>query len=109
MLADKDIGSLVFVFDPTDADGYHIPNGKQTLTRSHIFYTPCSGIWQTVWLESVPDNYITGMDISAGADGNGERLQLHFSTLARKNTDRPSNCNNLQLRQWTKPRRDFRP
>lgn len=71
-MADKNIGSLVFVFDPTDADGYHIPNGKQTLTRSHIFYTPCSGIWQTVWLESVPDNYITSMDISAGADGNGE-------------------------------------
>lgn len=107
MLADNNIGSLVFVSDPTDADGYHIPNGKQTLTRSHIFYTPCSGIWQTVWLESVPDNYITGMDIAAGADGNGEWLQIHFSTLVTKNTDRASNCNNLRLRERTKPRRDF--
>ncbi|KAK5693878.1 hypothetical protein LTR17_024944 [Elasticomyces elasticus] len=36
---------LVFVHDPTDSDGYVIPIGKQTLRPSHIFYTPCSGIW----------------------------------------------------------------
>ncbi|KAK3986377.1 beta-galactosidase [Cladorrhinum sp. PSN332] len=52
----------VFVFDPTDDQG--IPQGKQTKRLSHIFYTPCSGIWQTVWLESVPNNHITHMDVS---------------------------------------------
>ncbi|KAK3393943.1 family 2 glycosyl hydrolase [Podospora didyma] len=60
----------VFVFDPTDQAGYNIPSGKQTLFPSHIWYTPCSGIWQTVWLESVPTNYIAGLDIHAGMDGN---------------------------------------
>ncbi|KAK6405859.1 hypothetical protein LTR81_019418 [Elasticomyces elasticus] len=62
---------LVFVHDPTDSDGYVIPIGKQTLRPSHIFYTPCSGIWQSVWIESAPSNYITQLDISAGMDGQG--------------------------------------
>ena len=43
---------LVFVSDPTDSA--NIPVGKQTLNPSHIFYRPCSGIWQQVWLEAVP-------------------------------------------------------
>ena len=79
----------MFVFDPTDADGYHVPNGKQTLTRSHIFYVPCSGIWQTVWLESVPSIYVTGMDIAADADGNGEiqgtiQAAMQFHSLQQR-------------------------
>ncbi|MBR5439203.1 MAG: glycoside hydrolase family 2 [Clostridia bacterium] len=34
------------------------PYGKQTNRRGGMWYTPVSGIWQTVWLESVPKNYI---------------------------------------------------
>ncbi|KAI0114443.1 family 2 glycosyl hydrolase [Nemania sp. FL0031] len=60
----------VDVFDPTDANGYMIPQGKQTLNPSHIFYTPCSGIWQSVWLESVPTNYITQLDVAADMYGS---------------------------------------
>ncbi|KAI1170995.1 family 2 glycosyl hydrolase [Nemania sp. FL0916] len=55
----------VDVFDPTDAQGYMIPIGKQALVPSHIFYTPCTGIWQSVWLESVPAQYITQLDVAA--------------------------------------------
>ena len=39
------------------------PYGKQTLTRGGMWYTPVSGIWQTVWLESVPDTYIEKLNI----------------------------------------------
>ena len=39
------------------------PYGKQTLKRGGMWYTPVSGIWQTVWLESVPENYIENLDI----------------------------------------------
>ncbi|KAI0427666.1 family 2 glycosyl hydrolase [Xylaria sp. FL1042] len=60
----------VDVFDPTDADGYMIPIGKQTLNPSHIFYTPCSGIWQSVWLESVPAQHITQLDVAADMHGS---------------------------------------
>ena len=39
------------------------PYGKQTLKRGGMWYTPVSGIWQTVWLESVPETYIHKLNI----------------------------------------------
>ncbi|WP_305125881.1 PA14 domain-containing protein [Streptomyces odontomachi] len=45
---------VVGVYDPTDAsDGEDPPMGKQRLDPSGIWYTPSSGIWQTVWMEPV--------------------------------------------------------
>ena len=44
------------------------PYGKQTLSRGGMWYTPVSGIWQTVWLEAVPDKYISGIKITPSAD-----------------------------------------
>jgi len=44
------------------------PYGKQCLNRGGMWYTPVSGIWQTVWLESVPECYVTEM--SAKTEGN---------------------------------------
>lgn len=46
----------VKVNDVTDAKGY--PRGKQTLYPGGIMYTSTTGIWQTVWLEAVPQSYI---------------------------------------------------
>ena len=42
-----------------------LPYGKQVLPekRGGMWYTPVSGIWQTVWLESVPESYIEDLDI----------------------------------------------
>ncbi|KAJ4414892.1 hypothetical protein N0V85_002960 [Neurospora sp. IMI 360204] len=60
----------VVVRDPTDEPGFYTPHGKQTRTPSHIFYTPCTGIWQSVWMESVPrDNYISDLDVAADMEG----------------------------------------
>ena len=39
------------------------PYGKQKAERGGMWYTPASGIWQTVWLESVPDRYIEKLDV----------------------------------------------
>lgn len=47
---------VVRVWDPTD-DGKQ-PRGKQVKNPEGIWYTPVSGIWQTVWLEAVPPTYI---------------------------------------------------
>lgn len=44
------------VWDPTD-DGPQ-PRGKQVNNPHGIWYTPVTGIWQTVWLEQVPTTYI---------------------------------------------------
>ena len=40
-----------------------LPYGKQTLKRGGMWYTPVSGIWQTVWAECVPDKHIEELDI----------------------------------------------
>jgi len=44
------------------------PYGKQTLTRGGMWYTPVSGIWQTVWLECVPQVYIEKIRIENRGD-----------------------------------------
>ena len=44
------------------------PWGKQKVKRGGMWYTPCSGIWQTVWLEPVPEQAITALHIRNGAD-----------------------------------------
>lgn len=62
---------LVFVHDPTDSGNYVIPIGKQTIIPNHIFYTPCSGIWQSVWIESAPSTYITQLDLNGDMHGQG--------------------------------------
>lgn len=49
------------VSDPTDSGTQ--PRGKQKLNPDGIWYTPTSGIWQTVWLEPVPRSYIHKLKI----------------------------------------------
>ena len=44
------------------------PWGKQRARRGGMWYTPVSGIWQTVWLEAVPETYIRALSIRTGAD-----------------------------------------
>ncbi len=46
-----------------------LPYGKQCRKRGGMWYTPVSGIWQTVWLESVPEEYIRRIRITPAADG----------------------------------------
>ncbi len=48
-------------FDDLEDRSY--PYGKQTMNRGGMWYTPVSGIWQTVWLESVPKHYIQKLNI----------------------------------------------
>jgi beta-galactosidase/beta-glucuronidase len=50
---------VVKVWDPTN-DGYQ-PRGKQTNNPEGIWYTPVSGIWQTVWLEPVAKKHIVSV------------------------------------------------
>ena len=56
----------VRVQDNTD-EGYHT-HGKQRHKRGGMWYTPQSGIWQTVWMESVPETYIKRLIITPKVD-----------------------------------------
>ncbi|MFE4254514.1 PA14 domain-containing protein [Streptomyces sp. NPDC056910] len=56
---------IVGVYDPTDAQGgENPPVGKQRLDPSGIWYTPSSGIWQTVWMEPVAADHAADLKIT---------------------------------------------
>ncbi|MBQ8410489.1 MAG: glycoside hydrolase family 2, partial [Ruminiclostridium sp.] len=55
----------VIVTDTLDTD---YPYGKQCRKRGGMWYTPISGIWQAVWLESVPENYIKSLKLTPSLD-----------------------------------------
>ncbi|MCR5774291.1 MAG: hypothetical protein K6G42_04320 [Lachnospiraceae bacterium] len=78
-------GYLPFSFDITDIlkkEGSHklkvhvidrlditLPYGKQSKIPGGMWYTPVSGIWQTVWLEEVPEKHIKGLDLMPFPNG----------------------------------------
>jgi hypothetical protein len=66
---------LVAVEDPTEGGQ---PRGKQAHRNEGIFYTPTSGIWQTVWLEPVPQPCINRLVLRP--ELNGLRLRVDPSS-----------------------------
>ncbi len=96
-------GYLAFSFDITDelADGVNelavfvrddteeapFGRGKQRLHKlkgrlSYLFYTPQSGIWKTVWMESVPKVYIKNLKITPQFDESRVVFELEASERA---------------------------
>ncbi|MBX3405334.1 MAG: hypothetical protein KF869_01115 [Phycisphaeraceae bacterium] len=68
---------VVTVTDPTDTGGQ--PRGKQWLTPHGIWYTPTSGIWQTVWLEPVPVASFSGLRIRT--DRRSQTVEITPETI----------------------------
>ncbi|MFE5023806.1 PA14 domain-containing protein [Streptomyces sp. NPDC056656] len=81
---------IVGVYDPTDAQGgENPPVGKQRLDPSGIWYTPSSGIWQTVWMEPVAADHAADLkitpDVTAGkatVEAKGVRDGVPFTATA---------------------------
>ena len=78
----------VAVTDPSETGSQ--ASGKQTSKRGQIWYTPQSGIWQTVWLEEVPENYIVAVKLTPDIDTDvlaaevtlsGEKQPVTFTVL----------------------------
>ncbi|HET6883360.1 MAG TPA: glycoside hydrolase family 2 TIM barrel-domain containing protein [Pirellulales bacterium] len=69
---------VVSVWDPSDAGPQ--PRGKQVNKPGGIFYTPNTGIWQTVWLEPVPAAHVTSLKIVPDLDGK----QVKVTALCSK-------------------------
>lgn len=65
---------VVSVWDPTDA-GYQ-PRGKQVTGPEGIWYTAVTGIWQTVWLEPVPERSIGSLRMEPDVDTGVLRLRV---------------------------------
>lgn len=59
---------MVRVWDPTDRGPQ--PRGKQVAKPEGIWYTPVTGIWQTVWLEPVAQRHVESLRILPDIDDN---------------------------------------
>lgn len=66
---------IVIVQDASDTS-YH-SRGKQKLERGGMFYTAQSGIWQTVWMEEVPEEYIERLQVTPLYDEECVEITVH--------------------------------
>jgi hypothetical protein len=99
---------VVKVFDPTD-DGTQ-PIGKQTKTPQGIYYTPSTGIWQTVWLEPVPKTFIQEVKINPEIDNKEVKINALLNTPlnAQRNIKAEVFLENEQITQaFFKPNQPF--
>ena len=71
---------IVKVIDPTNR-GYQ-PRGKQVLNPFNAYYTAISGIWQTVWLEPVNNDYIENIEINN--DFDNKEITINFKLNSKK-------------------------
>lgn len=70
----------VRVWDPTDEGPQ--PRGKQEKSPHGIWYTPVTGIWQTVWLESVPETYIVSTKQTPDLDAKTITVNTSIENIA---------------------------
>ena len=86
-ITDKTITITLRVTDVTDSYyedwGKYQPVGKQTLTPAGIWYTPASGVWQTVWLEPVSSRFIEKIYVNNNYDN--KEIKVTFKTPASSN------------------------
>lgn len=68
--------NTVWVRVQDDTDAGTAGRGKQTLSPEGMFYTGQSGIWQTVWMEWVPENYIEKIKITPLFDGGEVAIEV---------------------------------
>ena len=72
-------GENEIVLEVVDDLSPNYPYGKQKKKRGGMWYTPVSGIWQTVWIESVPENYIENIRIRPSLDS----AEIEFFTKSK--------------------------
>jgi Glycosyl hydrolases family 2, sugar binding domain/Glycosyl hydrolases family 2, TIM barrel domain/Glycosyl hydrolases family 2 len=70
----SDAEIVVSVWDPTD-EGEQ-PRGKQVRKPRTIWYTAVTGIWQTVWIEPVPERFVERVKITPDPDRNRVRFEV---------------------------------
>ena len=58
------------------------PRGKQVESPQGIWYTPVTGIWQTAWLEAVPETRVEGYTVEAGLEDSVLKVKVSTRGLA---------------------------
>lgn len=72
----REKASILQVCVKDESDTSYHTRGKQTLKRGGMFYTAQSGIWQSVWYEWVPQNYVKKMRITPKFDEGKVLVEL---------------------------------
>ncbi len=95
--------------DKLDTD---YPYGKQKYKRGGMWYTPISGIWQAVWLESVPESYIRDIrmdvcldkvtiNVSGGEEEKTVLIHTEKGDITHSFTGKSCEIEIPEPRQWT--------
>jgi hypothetical protein len=108
-LTGSDDELLVKVYDPTTSGTQ--PTGKQRLNSGEpndddIFMTPASGIWESVWLEPVPQNHISELDIQPLPNVNSVGLSVGSSNPSGWTIEARALDDGTQVRSVTGPSND---
>jgi len=74
----------VCVWDPTE--DFVNSRGKQSFNPAGCFYTRVSGIWQTVWMETVPETYIAGYKVVTDIDKGTVRFEVKVEGQGQERT-----------------------
>ena len=76
------------------SDAFYYSRGKQKLKRGGMFYTAQSGIWQTVWMEQVPDTYVEELTVTPLYDESAFRIRVRLADADRmtENCETGSGC-----------------
>ena len=81
----------VLVWDPTE--DFVNSRGKQSFKTYACFYTRMSGIWQTVWMETVPEKHIADYDVVTDIDKGEVTFTFKVNGLKYGDVD----CGNVEL------------
>ena len=84
---------FVCVWDPTgdyksrDCPWFYNSRGKQINKPFGCFYTRCSGIWQSVWMETVPEDYIADYKVVADVDRGEVTIEFKVEGVGVERTE----------------------
>lgn len=79
-----DAGCHKLTVKVTDKLDKTYPYGKQTKKRGGMWYTPVSGIWQPVWIENVPSEYIKSVRLTPDLEGVDVVLEMNTGAIGRE-------------------------
>ncbi|MCQ2151954.1 MAG: beta-galactosidase [Bacteroidales bacterium] len=114
-LAEGQAELVVKVWDPSDDPDYSIPHGKQVAFPGGIWYTPVTGIWQSVWMEAVSEiahikdyNVVSSLDgsLAVSVDVEGEADDLKVEVLRPRigyNPEKPASGLFKKAKAWVAP------
>ena len=81
-------GENVLKVEVTDTLDHSYPYGKQTKKPGGMWYTAVSGIWQTVWIEQVPESYIQSVRITPDLKGATLEVRVNHGEESRVRRER---------------------